>query len=216
MKRCYLILLLLFPALYSKAQSAGLIEFGNGTQHTNLLCYDAGAAWGQSFFKRTLYCFGGVKMQKYSVVPPSKLRGNEDDYVGQTTHIWNFSFYTGLRYSVNLFRLKKNSDRFIGLFPECRMYFSPLLPYKIRYVEDNYPEPDKEITIKGDKISQLAYSIGGGIYFGNYKEAYLALKFETSTIDLFESIRQLDYKNDRFAPKGYQYIISLSLYGIIN
>lgn len=64
-------------------------------------------------------------------------------------------------------------------------------------------------------MSQWATGFGGGIYYGNLNRAFLALKFETNSIDSFESIRSLDYKKDVFGSRSRQFIISLSLYGII-
>jgi hypothetical protein len=96
------------------------------------------------------------------------------------------------------------------------LYFSPFLPRKIDYLEhQEYPEPDIVRSIKGERMSQWANGFGGGIYYGNLNRAFLALKFETNSIDLFESLRPLDYKNDVFGKQARQYIISLSLYAII-
>ena len=215
-KKYILLLLLSFVLFNSQAQMVGIFELGTGTQGKEWLRYEASGAFGYNLLKSSLCVFGGLKVQKLPVIPPSQLRGSEDAYTGQTTDLWNFPAFAGLRYSLNIFEVKNGSGRYFGFFPECRLYFTPVLPRKIIYVENNFPEPDKTITLKGERMSQWAVGIGGGIYWGNYNKTYIALKFETSTIDMFESIRSLDYKNDVFDFKKRQYIISLSLYGLLN
>ncbi|HTO14978.1 MAG TPA: hypothetical protein VLZ83_04370 [Edaphocola sp.] len=213
---CYTIILFLFVSLHAQGQLAGMFELGTGTQGKEPLSYDAGISVGQVLLKSQGYSFVGIKAQKFPLIPPHKLRGSEDNYLGQTMDLWHFSIYCGLRYSINLFKIKKESDNRFGIFPEARLYFSPLLPREINYSEDNYPNQSNLITLKGKSISQWAYGCGGGIYYGNPKVAYLSLKYEMSTIDIFESLRALDYKNDTFDTRGYQHIISLSLYVNIN
>ncbi len=215
LKKYYCLLFFCFSFINTQAQLVGIFELGTGLQGNEWLRYEAGGALGYNFFNDALCGFGGIKVQKFPIVPPADLRGSEDNYIGQTTDLWNFPIFIGLRYSLNILETKKGSERYIGFFPECRLYFSPLIPRKIVYVENNFPAPDKEITLKGENMAQWAYGIGGGIYFRNRNRAYIALKFETSTIDIFESIRSLDYKNDVFSPQRRQYIISLSLHGLI-
>lgn len=206
----------MFVSLYAQGQLAGTFELGTGTQGKEPFTYDAGFSVGQAFFKNKAYSFIGIKAQKFPLIPRYKLRGSEDIYLGQTTDLWNFSIYYGLQYSINLFKIKKESSNYFGVLPEVRLYFSPLLPRRIVYSEDNYPKPNNFITLKGENVSQWAYGCGWGIYYGNPKEVYLSLKYEMSTIDIFESIRTLDYKNDIFQSKSYQNIISLSIHININ
>lgn len=206
----------MFVGFHVQGQIAGTFEFGTGTQGKEPLSFDTGISGGYVFLDNKAYGFVGVKLQKFPIIPPYELRDNEDKYIGQTTHLLNFSMYGGLRYSINLFKIKKESNSSFGIFPEVKFYFSPLIPRKIVYCEENYPYQSHFITIKGKRIAQWAYGYGVGIYYGNLKAAYLSLKYEMSTIDIFESIRALDYKNDTFDPKSNQYIISLSLYVNIN
>ena len=213
-KYYYIFLLVLF-SINAQAQMVGFLNVGTGLQGDEWLSYETGGALGYNFFNNALCGFGGIKVQKFPLVSSVDLRGNEDNYTGQTTNLWNYPLYGGLRYSLNILEIKKGSEKYIGFFPECRLYFSPLLPRKIIYVENNYPEPDEVMTLKSKNMSQWAYAVGGGIYFGNRNNSYIAIKFETSTIDLFESIRSLSYKNDIFDSRERQYIISLSLYGLI-
>jgi len=213
--RRYLCCVFLIISFKTVSQTCAILDFGTGSQSNEPLSFDTGVSAGQVFLKNKALVFGGFKLQKFPIVPSHKLRDNENKYTGQTTDLWNFSFHTGFRYSINLFQPNKKSNKQIGIFPECRLYFSPLMPKKVIYVQNNFPEPDETITLKGQSVSQLAYAFSGGIYYGNLKRGYLALKFEVSTIDLFESLRPLNYKNDLFSAKGKQYIISLSLYGIL-
>lgn len=216
--RFYYLLLFCFMFFNTQAQLVGVFELGTGTQGNEWLRYEGGGAIGYNLFNGSfgsLCGYGGVKAQKFPIVGPADLRGSEINYIGQTTDLWNFPIFVGFRYSVNIFETKKDSERYIGIFPDCRLYFSPLIPRKIVYVEDNYPNPNKEVTLKGEKMSQWATGVGGGIFFGNRNTSYIALKFEANTIDLFESIRALGYDNDVFSPQSRQYIISISLHGVI-
>jgi len=207
----------------SQAQMAAIFEFGTGFQGDEWMNYDAGIAFGYSVIKGeslnngvSSTGFVGVKVQKFPIVSPASLRKEEDKFNGLTTDLWNFPVFVGLRSAFNLFEVKKGTGSYIGVFPECRLYFSPFLPRKIDYLEhQEYPEPDIVRSIKGKRMSQWATGFGGGIYYGNLNRAFLALKFETNSIDSFESIRSLDYKKDVFGSRSRQFIISLSLYGII-
>ncbi len=164
MTKYYVLLLFAFLACNSQAQPVGIFELGTGTQGKEWLRYEAGGALGYSFLNNALCVFGGLKVQKFPVIPPHKIRGREDDYIGQTTDLWNFPVFTGLRYSLNIFETEKGSGRYIGFFPECRLYFSPLLPRKIIYVENNFPEPDQTVTLKGEKMLQWACGLAGGFF----------------------------------------------------
>lgn len=214
-KKYPFLLFFCFLLINTQAQLVGNIEVGTGTQGNEWLQYEAGAALGYNILNNALCGFGGIKMQKLPIVAPSDLRGSENNYIEQTTDLWNFSIFVGLRYSLNIFETKKGSEGYIGVFPEFRLFFSPLIPHKIVYIENNYPAPNEEITLKGENMSQWAAGIGGGIYYGNRNKAFIALKFETNTIDLFESMRSLDYKNELFSAQRRQYIISIVLYGLI-
>jgi hypothetical protein len=93
-------------------------------------------------------------------------------------------------------------------FTKFRIYFSPLLPYVYTYENDN----EELIKLKGDRKSQFAHSVGGGFYIGSFDDFYIALKFEMNTIDMVESLRDLDAQYDiHDFPKGRQYLISLYL-----
>lgn len=216
LNKFYFIFLFILVSFCAQSQPAITLELGTGTQGSEPFNYDAGFSIGQTFYKNKVYSFLGIKTQKFPIIPPYKSRGSEDHYLGQTTDLWNFSIYYGLRYSINLFKIKKESDNYFGIFPEVRLYFSPLLPRKIVYSEDNYPHQNDFTTLKGKCTSQWAYGYGGGIYYGNPKVGYLSLKYETGTIDILESIRALDYINNKSYSKGHQHIISLSFYININ
>ena len=221
-KYCYL-LSFFWLSFAAQAQTAAMFEFGTGFQGDEWMNYDAGIAFGYSVIKGeslnngvSSTGFVGVKVQKFPIVSPASLRKEENKYNGLTTDLWNFPVFVSLRSAFNLFEVKKGTGSYIGVFPECRLYFSPFLPRKIDYLEhQEYPEPDIVRSIKGERMSQWATGFGGGIYYGNLNRAFLALKFETNSIDSFESIRSLDYKKDVFGSRSRQFIISLSLYGII-
>ena len=215
-KYCYL-LLFCWLSFAAQAQMAAMVEVGTGLQGYEWMNYDVGVAFSYSLIEDGLLIgFLGVKVQKFPLASSSHLRGNKNMYNGLTTDLWNFPVFVGLRSAFNLFEVKKGTGSYIGVFPECRLYFSPFLPRKIDYLEhQEYPEPDIVRSIKGKRMSQWATGFGGGIYYGNLNRAFLALKFETNSIDSFESIRSLDYKKDVFGSRSRQFIISLSLYGII-
>jgi hypothetical protein len=209
MRRYYYLLFLILWSKCSIAQLTGLLELGLG-MHEDELIQDYGAAIGHTFNDNKTFGFAGVKMQKYPIVPPYEIRGSELEYVGETTDIYNFSLFAGGRYSMTLINFgEKASFERLGFFPECRLYLSPLLPYKLTYCNEN----DIRKKVKGEKRSQLAYSWGGGIFIGSKNEAYLALKFEVSTIDLTESLRRIDYGEAKANfEKEPQYLISVSFY----
>ena len=210
MRRCYLLMLLLLTVYTNtSAQLTGLLEIGLGAQGHNQF-YDYGVGIGQTFKdNRTLFT-GGVKMQKYLIVPTHKLRDSETEYIGQSTSAYNFAIFVGGRYTISLKKFKKDAKfERMGFFPECRILFSPLLPFKVSY-ENNEGQTKR---FKGDKISQFAYSVGGGLFIGSMKEGYIAVKLETSTIDMVKSLRALDdIKNGYDFPEGPQYLLSFSFY----
>lgn len=208
MKRCYLLLLILLP-FCMKAQLTGLLEIGMGAQGKSIF-YDYGSAVGHTFKDNRTFLYGGLKMQQYQIVPLHEVRGEEVDYVGQTTKAYNFSLFIGGRYSVSLLKFnEKSSFERLGFFPECRLYFSPLLPYSLSYEDQD----GNMIELKGDKISQLGYGLGGGIFIGSINEGYIAIKFEVNTIDMIKSLRNLDIKaNAHEFSEGQQYLFTLSFY----
>jgi hypothetical protein len=182
----------------TNAQLSGLLEVGTGFQHEGWIKAELGIGGRYTLFNNSgAHLVGGVKLQGYLLSSRMKPIENAEDLL-------NFSLFSGLRYSIQLPR-----DNNFGFFPECRVYFSPLLPRRLKY----YANQELSI-VKGPRISQLAYGIGGGIFWGNLKDGYVALRFELSSIDMLESVRQLHYKpnpsvfNDT---KGNQYIISITL-----
>ena len=202
-------LMFFFLPVCTNAQLTGLLDIGIGAQG-NKTFYNYGGGIGHTFEDNRTLLSGGINMQRYQIVPPHKTRGREIEYIGQTTSAYNFALFAGGRYSVSLKKFKKDAKfERMGFFPECRILFSPLLPFKVSYEN----KKGESIKFKGDKISQFAYSIGGGLFIGSMKEGYIAVKFEMNTIDMFESLRKLDdLKKVYDLPEGAQYLLSASFY----
>jgi hypothetical protein len=189
-------------------QLTSSFELGVGVQENDFL-YNFDATLGSVLDDNHTYFYGGVRLQSYSIIPLHERRGSEDEYLGQTIKAYNIALFTGVSYNISLLKFKKESlYEGFGFFPEFRIYFSPLLPYVYTYKNDN----EELIKLKSNKKSQFAYSVGGGFYLGNFDDFYIALKFEMNTIDMVESLRDLEANNDiHMFPKGKQYLITLQL-----
>ena len=142
----------------------------------------------------------------YNLIP--KYNRVEDD-LWSTKTILNFMVFTGARYIQPLLKTKGNNKNEVGVFPEFRFYFNPYLPRSIKYIDDN----DMEIIVRGDYSLQFSFGFGFGIYIMEVGgSAYLALKFEYSTIDGFETLKKLNYDKHFDFPENRQISIGLSLF----
>lgn len=205
-----LILLVLIVPQILFAQTSGTFNASVGSQGENAGNTVIGFSGdvGHTFYKE-LYTFGGMKFDKNFIDNPSEVNGEEENNSHITTYIWNFNLYTGIRYSVTLKNFGKLAavER-IGFFPEIRGYFTPHVPNRYYY----YNENDEVTKLKGSNTTQFAYGIGGGIFLGTIDEAYLAIKYEFSTLDPFAVVRTLEPHKISFPEGAVQHLITLSIY----
>jgi hypothetical protein len=156
-----------------------------------------------------LYCFGGVKLDRYHLDDGPYLFGKvEYESSLETENIFNFSIYTGTRYDVTLLKFKegKRVER-LGLLAEAKLYFTHWVPNRF-----NYWNTDSEfVKKKGPHNTQFAYGLSAGILLGSLYFGYGAFKFEINTLDPFATLRSMDID----LPAGNQWMLSLNLYVVL-
>ena len=209
MKYILIISTFILLPLFTRSQVTGHLDIGYGIQGIDSdLFRDISFGAGISTFD-DLYLFGGMDIQTHYWVKPFNLDDFESTDPDATSKLHTYSLYTGSRYSLNILRFKKDSKfERLGFFPEFRLYFYPIIPRKFKYYDYN----ENLIKQKGPRVSQLAYSYGGGIFIGSLNKAYFAIKFLYSTTDPFSTLRKMSFKDQtiKFA-EANQYLISLSV-----
>ncbi|MFV0505159.1 MAG: hypothetical protein ACK5L5_00390 [Bacteroidales bacterium] len=190
----------------AKAQLTGLFEGSIGGQGSESV-WDIAFALGHTFEDNRTFLYGGLKLQEISLSGKSHLK----DSSPETKEYMPIPLFVGARYNfpIKNYDPEKHSIEVLGIYPEVRLYWTPRLPFKY-----SYKDLSGELqTVKSEKMSQLAYGLGFGFYFGSKDGCTLSLKFEYSSIDMMESLRML--KKDGFFSdygKSSQFMITLSFY----
>lgn len=170
-------------------------------------CLSAGI--GHSFNDMD-FLYGGFKSEFY------KINWNPSEYSHETEFIMSSAIFTGYRYLFPIGVLHKGStkgrkkEKKVGIFPEGRFYFSPLLPKRMAFY-DSYQ--DETIVIKGDYKMQAGYGLALGVFFEPYEAySYYAIKIEYNNLDMFEVLRTMEFPDVDNLPGKGQIIVSLSIF----
>ncbi len=190
-----LLYIFLFSIIKISAQSYNFdVSLATDTEN-KIFIYNASAGIGHSFTDND-YFYSGAQFQLYDFAPH---------------YFVNLELYSGMRYAQPIMKTHKGRN-LMGIFPDLRLYFSPYIPRRFVY----YNNSNERLEIYGDYACQFAYGIGFGIFLteADDGDVYFALRFEYNTIDAFQSLRKLKFKDGITFdfPRKNQFVIELTLF----